>query len=141
MSRVIAPSYISLYLSLQKRAEELGYALTVHGSVTRDLDVVAIPWTAEAVETEVLLAEMIKHCGGHLHSRDWMMPRAHGRITWAIHFGDGPYVDISIMLRLDKEGKIIEIDETALRAKLIALGVETKTVEIIWQKRHTAEKA
>lgn len=46
--------YFMIYPRMKAAAERLGYALVIHGSVARDLDVVAIPWTDEADAPEVL---------------------------------------------------------------------------------------
>lgn len=35
-----------------------GYAIAVHGSQERDLDVIAAPWTEDAVSVEELLAHL-----------------------------------------------------------------------------------
>jgi hypothetical protein len=35
---------------IRKAAKEIGYAIAVHGSLERDLDVVAVPWTEEALK-------------------------------------------------------------------------------------------
>ena len=39
-------------------AREKGYALAVHGSQERDLDVIAVPWTDNASSLEELLAHL-----------------------------------------------------------------------------------
>lgn len=39
-----APMYAALYPALAEICREFGYALAVHGSVSRDFDLVAVPW-------------------------------------------------------------------------------------------------
>jgi hypothetical protein len=41
--------YELLIEPLRAVARSLGYALTVHGSLVRDIDLVAVPWTSDAV--------------------------------------------------------------------------------------------
>lgn len=41
-------------------AREVGYALAVHGSLERDLDVIAIPWTTDAVGNHALIEHLAK---------------------------------------------------------------------------------
>lgn len=45
-----SPVFASLYTGLCAIARSNGYALTVHGTLNLDFDLVAIPWTDEAVE-------------------------------------------------------------------------------------------
>lgn len=50
-----APAIYTTYFGmLNEAANKLGYALTIHGSMSRDFDLVAIPWIAD--------------CGSH---EDW----------------------------------------------------------------------
>jgi hypothetical protein len=58
-----APFYACLYHGLCGIARKHGYALALHGTVTRDLDVVAIPWTNEAVSPVELKDAMMAHIG------------------------------------------------------------------------------
>jgi hypothetical protein len=39
-------------------ARECGYAVGVHGSLNRDLDLIAVPWTVEAVSADRLVATL-----------------------------------------------------------------------------------
>lgn len=83
----------------------LGYAIGVHGSRIRDLDLVAVPWTEEA-ETPLQLVKSIAFAlpgvvvGG-------VTKKPHGRLAWLIYpryrWGiDAWYIDISVMPRRRK---------------------------------------
>ncbi len=99
-----------LIVPLRETAREHGYALGVHGSLARDIDLIAVPWTGEAC-SQVELAEAIRRkaeevCGfAFLHpleDRPFFhggMPgsKPHGRLAWAFHLGGGPYIDLSVM--------------------------------------------
>lgn len=50
-----APFYACLYPALCDIAREHGYALAIHGTVATDLDLIAVPWTNEAIEAETLM--------------------------------------------------------------------------------------
>lgn len=82
-----------------------GYALGLHGSVARDIDLIAVPWTAEAraaVElVNAIRAEMESIMGWADFSPADANPtvKPHGRLAWSIHMLDGPYVDISVLPR------------------------------------------
>lgn len=94
-------------------ARSHGYALAVHGSLARDIDVVAVPWTAEAVEAEALVAALaaeVERVNGHVYFRDRdknPTEKPHGRRAWAIHLGGGPYIDLSVM---PLQGEVIRFD-------------------------------
>ncbi|HEX7769625.1 MAG TPA: hypothetical protein VF422_06315 [Dokdonella sp.] len=91
---------------LRDAARELGYAISVHGSLTRDIDLIACPWTEHAASAHELAAaviDTIKTVNGiALDPTDDANPRTkpHGRLAWSIHLGGGPYVDLSVMPRL-----------------------------------------
>jgi hypothetical protein len=102
--------YAMHYLRMAARARELGYALALHGSLTRDADMVAVPWTDAAVPAEELAAAMIEESGGFIvhredadpydYTRRNPQPKPHGRLAWSIHLGGGPYIDLSVTPRL-----------------------------------------
>lgn len=120
----IAPFYGCLYPGLCDRARELGYALTIHGSVVTDLDLVAIPWTEEAVDTETLVKALFEHLnavdyrGLLTRDCDWASEKEidqmvassnetnkpeskpHGRKAWNLYLHFGAKVDLSVMPRL-----------------------------------------
>lgn len=100
----VAKAYAATIHELRAVARTLGYALTVHGTIKRDIDLVAIPWTEEAVEpqalADALLAETERVIGFAVYGNDGPFPRPkpHGRMCWTIHF-DGTYIDLSVMPR------------------------------------------
>jgi hypothetical protein len=83
-------------------ARRLGYAIALHGSFQRDLDVVAIPWTDEAVPAEELVEALRVEVHGWLQRDQDPNPtvKPHGRLAWSIHTEDGVgYIDLSVMPR------------------------------------------
>ncbi len=95
---------------LRAGAHLLGYALLVHGSLARDIDLVAVPWVDGAVSAQELvdgLVELVKfHNGGFAHVQNNNMgdgttptEKPHGRLAWSIHLGGGPWIDLSVMPR------------------------------------------
>lgn len=82
-------------------AKRLGYAIALHGSFKRDLDVIAVPWTEDAVSAKEL-AEALR-----IEVHGWLMKedpnptvKPHGRLAWSIHTEDGiGYIDLSVMPR------------------------------------------
>ena len=57
-------AFISLYSRMAVRAETLGYALCLHGSLAvSGCDVVAVPWDERAVHPRVLIESLLELCG------------------------------------------------------------------------------
>jgi hypothetical protein len=109
------PHYERLIGPLRDRARELGYALAVHGTLKRDIDLIACPWTDAAVDARTL-AEALRGVAAELNDgkadlawredcREWWEDgkpgdKPHGRLCWMFHLGCGPYIDLSVMPRL-----------------------------------------
>lgn len=125
-----APFFACLYHGLCGIARKHGYALSIHGTVTRDLDLVAIPWTAEAVPAEELRDALMAHIGAvdyegltrrqfpdnedlvqqilrnererkqEPHDAAGACLKPHGRRAWNLYMDFGAKVDLSIMPRV-----------------------------------------
>ena len=87
-------------------ARKCGYTIAVHGSMTRDLDLVAAPWTVEAVSAQDLVDALCEHVP--LVVRDDVgvttpspEPKPWGRLAWSLHGCPNPwkYVDLSVCPR------------------------------------------
>lgn len=86
---------------LRKVAREHGYALGLHGSGERDLDLIAVPWVEDASEAEVLVEALRSSIDG-VAAGPYAKP--HGRRAWLIYLhleGSRLYVDLSVMPRGD----------------------------------------
>lgn len=108
-----ATAYTLLIPQLMTAGREVGYAIAVHGSLVRDLDVIAVPWIDEAVSAERLILHLMTAIDGRLRnggrkeegSDEWVRihgsapsKKPHGRLAWSIHVGqEGLYVDVSVM--------------------------------------------
>lgn len=111
--RVLAEAKL-LLPALRAVARSKNYALAYHGSLSRDIDIIAVPWTEQACEPlelfEALRAEA-ERVSGHTafvlndekaKPTDYLKrspePKAHGRLGWAIHIaGTATYLDLSII--------------------------------------------
>jgi hypothetical protein len=98
--KVLPVCYASMYMGLVPVAMEHGYALSMHGSLKRDLDLIAVPWVEEACEAERLVEAIAQHVTGFFVKNDYPNMKPHGRRAWSIHLGGGPYLDISVMPRI-----------------------------------------
>lgn len=94
------------FVAAQNAVRSQGYAVAVHGSRVRDLDLIAVPWTEETALSALDVAEIIADAiPGVLHKKDVKKP--HGRVGFTIYprwlFGfDTWYVDLSVMPRRRK---------------------------------------
>ena len=88
-------------------SREVGYAIGLHGSLKRDMDLIAAPWTDEAIGNAGLIDHL---CAGLPAVRIGGPERkSHGRIAVTLQM-DGYFkpIDLSIMPRLDARTAQIE---------------------------------
>lgn len=98
---IIDPDYGRAYTMIRKLAWEEGYAIGLHGSFTRDLDLIAVPWTEKPCEPEHLVRRILAATGlTSMPSNPGTKPQ--GRLVWTLlfpGFDDPRFVDLSIMPR------------------------------------------
>lgn len=103
-----------LFEPLRSIARANGYNLVAHGSLVRDIDLIAVPWSEQAIPP-VELANMIQSAAatlvGQAEERDRTYAAApeyfdagqpgakpFGRLCWSFWLHDrGPYIDLSVM--------------------------------------------
>jgi len=87
-------------------AKELGFALAVHGSLNRDVDLIAVPWVEKDVATpDDLLTALIGVCKGvvgraNCHDKEWVI-KPHNRLAKVImvYVGENTaHLDLSVMI-------------------------------------------
>lgn len=103
---IIDPDYGRIYTIIRKLAWEEGYAIGLHGSFTRDLDLIAVPWAERVCEPEHLIRRIVASPAQlrSLPSNPGTKPN--GRLVWTLmlpEFGDPRFVDLSIMPQLSVE--------------------------------------
>lgn len=92
--------YATYFGLLQEIANRHGYALAVHGSFTRDMDLIAVPWIESPSTHEAMLQEMCEMIGYEkIRETPYSSKeeKPHGRTAYTLPTGAGGYVDISIM--------------------------------------------
>lgn len=93
--------YATVHTTLIGIARDCGYALGLHGSMTRDMDIIAVPWTDDATTADRLMKELSHATGGHFDIKASKKP--HGRLAYSIVLdncaGDAVYIDVSVMPR------------------------------------------
>lgn len=95
IQRTNAPLYANVYATLVPVARAHGYALATHGSMARDLDLIAVPW----VEKPSSPAELVRAFSEvvyfmHVDEGTLML---HGRMCYTMAFPGECFVDLSIM--------------------------------------------
>jgi hypothetical protein len=106
---IIDPDYARILTQARIIAWQYGYACVAHGSFTRDLDLLLVPWTEQARGNDEQLVKLIADTCG-LHFRDGVEPvykatvdwtdKPHGRKACTLLFPkarDRRWVDISVV--------------------------------------------
>jgi hypothetical protein len=97
---IIDPDYGRIYTMVRKLAWEEGYAIGLHGSFTRDLDMIAVPWAEHCTRKPEKLIARIVQATGLLETQGSPGEKPHGRKVWTLRlpeFGDPRFIDLSIM--------------------------------------------
>ncbi len=99
--RLTIGKFNTLVGQIRGAAHKCGYAIAVHGSLLRDIDLLAAPWTKEAAAPTTLLKAVIEGINrfnvGHLKDKK-PVKKPHGRLALVIHVGC-TYIDLSVMPR------------------------------------------
>lgn len=103
--------YAQILPRIREAAKELGYAVAIHGTLTRDLDLLAVPWIEEAAEPVALVKRIADAVGGYIigdrtdelgYISDHPTDQPHGRMSWNICWGGKVFIDLSVMPRIVK---------------------------------------
>ncbi len=92
---------------MRRAAKDAGYALAVHGSLNRDIDLVAVPWTDSAWTPDALADALCGAARGAVgrcnrFKEEWTI-KPHGRVarTLLAWVGENTAsIDLSVMPRL-----------------------------------------
>lgn len=91
----------SILPAVREAAKFKGYAITVHGSLKRDIDLVAIAWTDAAYPVEDLVRAVQGAIGGILGNCLQLGdpgPKPHGRVAYTlVHPGFAGEIDLSVI--------------------------------------------
>jgi hypothetical protein len=96
---IIDPDYGRIFTIARLIAWQEGFSLCAQGSFTRDLDLLAVPWTERARKDTDILAKRIAQAAG-LTIQGAPSDKPHGRKARTLlfpTFGDPRFVDLSIM--------------------------------------------
>lgn len=89
---VIDPDYSAFIVKARLVAKSEGYAIAIHGSTTRDLDLIAVPWIATPRLPAALACQIAFNTGWLIQKSDGTRAgigervepaiREHGRMVW-----------------------------------------------------------
>ena len=94
-----APIYAILFGHIERVAMRFGWALALHGSMQRDMDIVLMPWTEDAEPDHLVVINAIKKAyEGFKDEKLLATKKPHGRIGYTIMLDYGThYIDISVI--------------------------------------------
>lgn len=97
---IIDPDYARVYTKARIIAWSYGFALVMHGSFTRDLDLLVVPWAEHACNdgAQRVVTLIAADCGLKISGDPGDKP--HGRKAYTLlfpGFGDPRWVDLSVM--------------------------------------------
>lgn len=100
--------YLAAWPIIQEIGHLNGYSMAIQGTIKHDLDLLATPWTEEAISAEELISKIYERYSTYdteQFGRDLIGPekKPHGRLAWMITCGAGLCFDISVMPRIPKE--------------------------------------
>lgn len=86
--------YCSYFGILREIAIKNGYSLSIHGSLQNDMNLIAVPWTKEAVEPEILITAFNDWISGTIDSK--VEECVWGRKSFVITLRNGMYLDVAV---------------------------------------------
>lgn len=93
-----APVYAAIYAELAEITRKHGYALAIHGSLSRDFDIIAIPWIELPNDPDVVIKEITETFDIRMIGES--TEKLHGRKCYSIFIGFGEcQLDFSFMPR------------------------------------------
>lgn len=104
--------YAYCFERLKTIAKDCGYNLTLHGSMNRDLDLIAIPWTKEVKHHSEMIRLFVEEVGGSIMRQIWVNGELHeaqaGELFTVTHHGRMWYVINLKRNYTDEHGKYEE---------------------------------
>ena len=95
----LVPAIYSWNLAVvQKAANVCGYAIAVHGSMSRDFDLVAVPWVEDATSADDLVMCICASMELTVQSGD-PVDKPHGRLSYTLKMDGDRFIDLCVMRR------------------------------------------
>lgn len=97
----LAALYLLITQRVRKIAREHGYAVGLHGSIKRDLDLIIVPWVEKPTPSRRVLELIASEVHGAISVAE-RKPR--GRVAYCVVIGQGLYLDISFTTFISGRG-------------------------------------
>lgn len=95
-----APVYCALYPKLAAITREHGYALAIHGTLARDMDLICIPWVPKPSEPQTVVEAITSRF--YIRQIGQAQAREHGRVAYLVSIGHGECaIDLSFTPRVE----------------------------------------
>lgn len=94
--------YTIMWPGFRNAALNCGWSLGLHGSMSSDMDIMAMPWTEDAKPVEELIKSLSDCIDSDLWKESHLEPfvgKPHGRVVYTLSIFSDFYVDISVMQR------------------------------------------
>ena len=106
-----AAFYASLWPDLREVALDCGWALGLHGSLASDMDIMAMPWTEEAIPALEMILKL-KKCFSDTKIDVSETPMPNNRMVYTLSIWADFYLDINIIQTLPSPTiKVSELEE------------------------------
>ncbi len=95
-----AAFYASIWEDLRQAAMDCGWALGLHGSLAKDMDIMAMPWTEEARPVEEMIKALSACFTESRFADHHIVPHAtkpNGRIVYTMTIWADFYLDINVI--------------------------------------------
>ena len=96
-----AALYAAIWKDILNVGFDCGWALALHGSLSRDMDILAMPWVENATDADTLINTIIEKCFEDniisQYGKKIVTNKPHGRKCYLIPIYEDIYLDISIM--------------------------------------------
>lgn len=107
-----ASFYASIFEDLKMSAHKNGWALGLHGSLQNDMDIMAMPWTKDAVPVQKMLQDLSNDCfKDNVWQCKHLIPyieKPNNRVVYTMTIYSDFYLDINV---IEVIGNIHEVQE------------------------------
>ena len=93
--------YACLWEDFRKSALDCGWALGLHGSLSSDMDIMAMPWTEDATTADIMI-DKLNDCFDKPEGIHWMVKKdavtkKNNRVVYTIPIWSDFYLDINVI--------------------------------------------
>ena len=93
-----AAFYASIWNDIRQCAMDCGWAVALHGSLASDMDIMAMPWTENAIKFTSMIDKIVELFDNNILAKNFFITyseKPHNRIVATIPIWEDFYLDIS----------------------------------------------